>query len=216
MICSELADPVRDHYVQILKNILNLCQDPSIIEVLVEGLTRRKGKPPVMSTFEKEKEQTAISSLDQSAKNILVKAIAKMMHVEDQKLSQRQMADLNNKLGVVKGAIEVRLQNAASPPEQLEGDKPKSYIDQAGKHVEKLLATARKKKKERSRATGQPENDVNPAQKSSAPSDAAAQVDTLASGSSSLHDLFSQISNKETLLQRLGMHTDKMRRSLTN
>lgn len=59
------------------------------------------------------------------------------------------MADLNNKLGVVKGAIQGQLQDAASPPEQLEGDKPKSYIDQAGKHIEKLLATARKKKKER-------------------------------------------------------------------
>lgn len=216
MICSELADPVRDHYVQILKNILNLCQDPSIIEVLVEGLTRRKGKPPVMSTFEKEKEQTKISSLDQSAKNILVKAIEKMMQVEDQKLSQRQMADLNNKLGVVKGAIEVQLLNVASPTKELEGDKPKSYIDQAGKHIEKLLATARKKKKERNRATGLPVHDVNLAKKSSTPPDAAAQVDTLAAGSSSLHDLFSQMSNKETLLQRLGMHTDKMRRSLAN
>ena len=191
VICTELADPVREHYVQILKNILNLCEDPSIIGVLVEGLTRRKGKPPVMSTFEKEKERKMISSLDQSAKNILVKAIEKMMQVEDQQLSPRQMEDLETKLGIVRGSIEVQLKNAASPPLELEGDKPKSYIDQAGKHIEKLLAAARKKKKERNRAAGMLENEVDPVRKSTTTSEIVVQTDALASGSASLHELFS-------------------------
>ena len=86
---GELADPVRDQYVQLLKNILNLCQDPSIISVLIEGLTSRKGKPLAVSSFEKEKvKQKKVGSQDQSAKNILVRAIEKMMKVENQTLSE--------------------------------------------------------------------------------------------------------------------------------
>ena len=86
---GELADPVRDQYIQLLKNIMNLCQDPSIISVLIEGLTSRKGKPLVVSSFEKEKvKQKKVGSQDQSAKNILVRAIEKMMKVENQTLSE--------------------------------------------------------------------------------------------------------------------------------
>jgi hypothetical protein len=36
---EELADPVLEHYVEILSNICTLCTDPFVVDVLVEGLT---------------------------------------------------------------------------------------------------------------------------------------------------------------------------------
>ena len=116
---GELADPVRDQYVQLLKNIMNLCQDPSIISVLIEGLTSRKGKPLVVSSFEKEKvKQKKVSSQDQSAKNILVRAIEKMMKVENQTLSEAQIEDLHRKVKILKNSIAVKLMEAANPTEE--------------------------------------------------------------------------------------------------
>lgn len=103
---------------------------------------------------------------------------------------------------------------AANPAEEMQGVKPKSYIDQAGHHIEKLLLTARKKKEERRRATKMLERDEDASKEPTRTTTVEGPTSALISDSSNLHDYFSVLENKEVLFRRLGMHTDKMRRSL--
>ena len=61
---------------------------------------------------------------------------------------ERELAALRQKVKAVREAVEEELENPGSS-----AAKPKSYIDLAGLQIEKLLAAARKKKKERARSS---------------------------------------------------------------
>ena len=52
--------------------------------VLIEGLTKRKGKVPIVSSFKREQmKKQKIGGVDSSAKTILTTAVGKLMMIED-------------------------------------------------------------------------------------------------------------------------------------
>ena len=76
------------------------------------------------------------------------------MRIEDAYLSDEQIDDLPAYVAMVRRAVEHKLKDAQDSAEWHNlVFKPKSYIDQAGAHIEKLLNAAEKKKQERERAT---------------------------------------------------------------
>jgi len=79
----QLADPVHDQYLQLLKSIRNLCSDESIYGILLEQLRERSNKSPVTSTFEKERQlHRRMNLIKSQARDILVRAILRPRHLK--------------------------------------------------------------------------------------------------------------------------------------
>jgi hypothetical protein len=52
---NDLVDPVHEQYLQVLRNIVTLSEDEGLYNLLMEFKNRPIGKPPITSTFEKER-----------------------------------------------------------------------------------------------------------------------------------------------------------------
>lgn len=71
--------------MQVLLNVYHLIKDSNVVEMLAMALQEAKGKPPLMSTFEKDrwkeaKEQTLLIT----SKDLLIRTIRKTYNLRPQ------------------------------------------------------------------------------------------------------------------------------------
>ena len=107
-----------------------------------------------MSSFQQAKvQQQNIRYVHSSAKAILTAVIGKILKIKDSIMSQDQLSELPSCIAMVRMAVHKKLIEAQGTDQHDRADKPKSYIDLAGLHIEKLSSIALKKKKMRAQAS---------------------------------------------------------------
>jgi len=62
----ELENPIKDQYIQLMKNMCNLASDPDMPDIILEAYKSKQKGPEIISTFQKER---ALKSKNESAKD---------------------------------------------------------------------------------------------------------------------------------------------------
>lgn len=136
----ELENPVNDQYVQLLTNIANLCGNRDLLGILLEAHRAKKGRPPVVSTFQREREQRTKDEESKrgkkqgqqsAAKSILIRAVLRPL-LEKKRLravgntDEQLLSYFSKRVLAIKFALESELMCPTK------NEQHQSYIDLAG------------------------------------------------------------------------------------